>query len=389
MRRWGQRVGALLLCGLLGFAASARAEARPDLARVREAIASGRARIDRYLREEQGLFEALEAMEGAVALLAEHVREIARRAGEARVEAERADAERRRVEARLAVIEAAMGRRAAALYRSGRLGPLPVLFSAGDLREFLARVQTLRRLLAHDGELLGRHLAESQVLLAVRERFESATTERESAQQRHRERSAELARERVRTRELTEAVRGDRARERRALAELENAARALEEAVGALPAPVAESGEPAGPGFATLRGRLLAPVSASVARGFGRVVDAESRTVTFRKGVDFEVPEGSDVQAVASGLVRYAGRFRGYGLVVILDHGDRYFSVYAHLSRIDVEVGARLAGGEHLGASGETGSLSGPHLYFEIRRGAEALDPRVWLAGFTRGVGMG
>ena len=170
---------------------------------------------------------------------------------------------------------------------------------------------------------------------------------------------------------------------------LELAARALEEAVGALPAHAAGSGAPSGPAFATLRGRLFAPVSARVARGFGRVVDAESRTVTFRKGVDFEVPEGTDVQAVASGLVRYAGRFRGYGLVVILDHGDRYFSVYAHLSRIDVEVGARLAGGEHLGASGETGSLSGPHLYFEIRRGAEALDPRVWLAGCTRGVGMG
>ncbi len=389
MRRWARCAGALLLCGSLTFALFARAEARPDLARVREAIASGRARIDLYLREEQGLFEALEAMEGAVALLAEHVHEIARRAGEARVEAERADAERGQVEARLAVIEAAMARRAAALYRSGRLGALPVLFSAGDLREFLARVQTLRRLLAHDGELLGKHLSESQALLAVRERFESATAERESARQRHRERSAELARERVRTRELTEAVRGDRARERRALAELENAARALEEAVGAFPAPSAESGEPAGPAFETLRGRLVAPVSASVARGFGRVVDSESRTVTFRKGVDFEVPEGTDVQAVAAGLVRYAGRFRGYGNVVILDHGDRYFSVYAHLSRLDVAAGGRLLSGARLGASGETGSLSGPQLYFEIRRGAEALDPRVWLGNLTRGAGMG
>ena len=389
MRTWAQCAWALLLCGPLTFALFVRAEARTDLVRVRDAIESGRARIERYLREEKGFFEALEAMEGAVALLAEHVREIGLRAGNARAEAERADAERREVEVRLAVTEAAMARRAAALYRSGRLGALPVLFSAGDLREFLARVQTLRRLLAHDGELLGKHLAESQALLAVRERFEGATAERESAQQRYRERSAELARERVRTRELTEAVRGDRARERRALAELENAARALEEAVGALPAPAAGSGAPSGPAFATLRGRLLAPVSARVARGFGRVVDSESRTVTFRKGVDFEVPEGTDVQAVAAGLVRYAGRFRGYGNVVILDHGDRYFSVYAHLSRIDVEAGARLAGGEPLGASGETGSLSGPHLYFEIRRGADALDPRSWFGGAARRAGMG
>ena len=76
-------------------------------------------------------------------------------------------------------------------------------------------------------------------------------------------------------------------------------------------------------------------------------------------------------------------------LVVILDLGGRYFSLYAHLSSIDVEPGGQLATGTRLGSSGATGSLSGPQLYFEIRRGKEALDPAIWLGGSARGAGMG
>ena len=381
--------GLALCCGLWVLAGASGATPRPNLERVREAIAIGRERIEHYQQEEKGLFEALDAMEAAVDLLAEHVLDLEERAEEAGVAARRADAERKEVEARLRTTERAMGERAAALYRSGRLGALPMLFSAGDLREFLSRVQTLRLLLQHDAELLARHRDESEALEAVGERSRQAAEAHASAEHRHEERVAELARERIRTRELTEVVRGDRARERRALAELETAARALEEAVGALPSPASSSGDALGRGFEALRGRLSAPVSARVTRRFGRVVDSKSHTVTFRKGVGFEVPEGTAVHSVAPGVVRYAGRFRGYGLVVILDHGGRYFSLYAHLSSIDVEPGGQLATGARLGSSGATGSLSGPQLYFEIRRGKEALDPAIWLGGSARGAGMG
>ena len=64
---------------------------------------------------------------------------------------------------------------------------------------------------------------------------------------------------------------------------------------------------------------------------------------------------------------------------MILDHGDGYFTVSGHLEEIDVAVGDALASGDAIGRAGETGSLTGPRLYFEIRRGAEALDPAGWL----------
>jgi murein DD-endopeptidase MepM/ murein hydrolase activator NlpD len=109
-------------------------------------------------------------------------------------------------------------------------------------------------------------------------------------------------------------------------------------------------------------------------------VDREFGTQTFRRGVDFDAPRGASVRAVAPGTVRFAGRFRGYGNLVILDHGEGWFTVSAHLDRVAVEVGERVDGGTVVGQVGDTGSLRGPVLYFEIRRGAEAVDPAEWLA---------
>ncbi len=131
--------------------------------------------------------------------------------------------------------------------------------------------------------------------------------------------------------------------------------------------------------FEGRRGQLPAPVDARVSRGFGRVVESEFNTATFRKGVEYDVPIGTPVRAVAAGRVRFAGRFRGYGNTVIVDHGDQYFTVFAHLSRLDVGVGDAVQSGGGIALSGDTGSLHGPQLYFEVRRGKEALDPRKWL----------
>jgi septal ring factor EnvC (AmiA/AmiB activator) len=176
-------------------------------------------------------------------------------------------------------------------------------------------------------------------------------------------------------------VREDRIEERALLVELERAARALEETLVALGDSGGRKGKSLdGSGFEELRGALPPPVDAEVSRPFGKVVDAEYLTQTFRKGVEFDAPIGERVVAVATGEVRFAGWFRGYGKIVIMDHGDQYFTVSGHLSEIFVQVGDRVRAGDLLGSAGETGTLSGPSLYFELRHGSEPLDPSTWLA---------
>ena len=86
---------------------------------------------------------------------------------------------------------------------------------------------------------------------------------------------------------------------------------------------------------------------------------------------------GAVVRAVFGGKVAFADRYGAYGRIVILDHGDHYYSVSGNLSEVDVRLGDEITAGERVGTVGDDGQ--GPMLYFEIRHGAETLVPGPWL----------
>ena len=378
------RVAALGLALALALGGSDRAageDREQDLARLRRAIQESRERVADYEKQQRGLLEAIEALDQSAAYLAKEVARARGSAQRARARLGQIEAEAAVLTVQLAHTKQAMRVRAVALYQAGNVGTLRLLFAAGGLREFLARVRALRVLLGHDADLLARHRVQSEALALAESRAREQVEVRTQAEQRLRQRSLELEAERGEKRNLASNVHTSRTRERAALVELEKAARALEETLarlGAEPSPARPPSQ--GAGFAGQKGRLASPVQGRVAQSFGRVVDADFGTQTFRSGVVFEAALGTPVLAVAPAVVRFAGWFRGYGRMVILDHGDRFFTVSGHLAELAVEVGDAVAAGEEVGAVGDTGSLAGARLYFEIRRGSEALDPRDWLA---------
>lgn len=122
------------------------------------------------------------------------------------------------------------------------------------------------------------------------------------------------------------------------------------------------------------------PVDGVVTSPFG--LRANGWSLGIHRGVDIAVPTGTQVRAMAPGIVVYAGTLSGYGHVVIVEHGGRTRSLYAHLSEIQVERGQRLAGRPVIGLAGSSGNATGPHLHFEVRRGGSAEDPVPLLGGF-------
>jgi len=367
---------------LLTWAPAARGQdaREQELEALRLAIEQRKQRIEVFEREQNGLLDALEAIDQAVAAALEIAAHREREAAEAGATARDLDAQLPDLEAQLERTRSAMATRVVALYKTGELGPAQLVFASQSLRELLDRVDVLGKLLAHDRLLYARFRAEQQALDAARAAAAAAVERRDEARSQLGQRRAQAEQERAAKQTLLAAVRSDRARERAALDELEAAARALEEKIASLgseeaPAPPA----PLVP-FATLRGQLPAPVDASVVQRFGREVDAEFHTQVFHKGIDFGATLGDPVRAVAAGTVRFAGWFRGYGRMVILDHGDRFYTVSGHLDALRVAMGNFVAAGEPIGTVGDTGSLRGPRLYFEIREGSEAVDPLAWLA---------
>ena len=132
-------------------------------------------------------------------------------------------------------------------------------------------------------------------------------------------------------------------------------------------------------GFGTLRGRLPWPTEGRVVSAFGAQVHPRFGTRTFRNGVDIEAGEGRDVAAVFAGHVVYTGWFKGYGNLIILDHDNEYYTLYAHVADIVVKEGDDVRQGQRIGTVGDTGSLEGPRLYFEVRYQGKPQNPEQWL----------
>ncbi|MEZ4332897.1 MAG: peptidoglycan DD-metalloendopeptidase family protein [Myxococcota bacterium] len=365
---------------MLAGADAAAADREAELEDLREKIEQSRERVSGHEASERAILEELEAVDRRLTDVRRE-REAAQR--DVRVARARLDAVRPELAAartRLAATQEALAARAVALYRSGELGAVRVLFAASSLRDWMARASALRLLVRHDAELVARSARERDALAAVEAEASALATRREEATARLGELVASLDRERRGRRAILTRVRRDRKSERQLLVELEQAAQALEATIRTLGADAAteSGGVPQGGGLA--RGALVLPVDARIEKPFGRVVDPEFQTQTQRNGVDFGAAAGTPVRAVAPGIVRFAGWFRGYGRIVIVDHGDAYHSVSGHLDEIHVQVDDVLDAGQSIGTVGETGSLAGPSLYFELRHRGAPIDPAPWLA---------
>jgi murein DD-endopeptidase MepM/ murein hydrolase activator NlpD len=115
------------------------------------------------------------------------------------------------------------------------------------------------------------------------------------------------------------------------------------------------------------------PVDAPLSSDFGLRLRGVRPDI--HRGVDFSVPTGTQIRAMADARVRFAGTMSGFGNVVWLDHGGTILSVYAHLSSISVRQGDFVRRGEIIGLSGATGDVTAPHLHFEVWRGGREVDP--------------
>jgi murein hydrolase activator len=129
-----------------------------------------------------------------------------------------------------------------------------------------------------------------------------------------------------------------------------------------------------------VKGGLPWPAEGSVSTYFGRQKHPTFNTYVQRKGIEIRTSEGSAIHAVMPGTVVYADWLKGYGLVIILDHTNGFFSLYAHASKILTSVGAQVRSGQAIGETGDTGMTGENTLYFELREGTEAVDPLQWLA---------
>ena len=285
--------------------------------------------------------------------------------------------------------EQALGRRLRAIYKMhSQGGALPLLLSGDDPVARAVAVRHLASLAALDARLIQEYRGTSDRLDDRRRREETRQRELADLKSDAQREQSEADRDAAKRRVLLARVRDERAYHERVVGELTEAARRLEAFISDLQAkqrrlarvPPPKGGiAPPGVGFGNLRGRLPWPTEGRIIAAFGAQVHPRFGTRTFRNGVDIEANEGRDVAAVYGGHVIYTGWFKGYGNLIILDHDNEYYTLYAHMAEIGVKEGDDVRQGQRLGTVGDTGSLEGPRLYFEVRYQGKPQDPEQWL----------
>jgi septal ring factor EnvC (AmiA/AmiB activator) len=278
--------------------------------------------------------------------------------------------------------ETYVAKRLVALYKLNWLGKFHVLASAQSLQELLKRKTALERILTYD-EMVIRELMDNRLdLETVRSRLETHRNEKHRRADEYQKQIKQIAAERSQRAKLLAHVRKEKSAQLAVVESLKRAARDLDEKIKNLGVESADTipqeytaAEP----FETYKGLLKMPVKGKIVSLFGKFKNTRYQVLNFRSGIEIQTERGEPIAAVFAGKILYADWFKGYGNMIIIDHGENYYTVYAHIEEAFKSTGDAVEAGEVIATVGDSGSITGPKLYFEVRHHGKPQDPMQWL----------
>jgi septal ring factor EnvC (AmiA/AmiB activator) len=267
-------------------------------------------------------------------------------------------------------------------YMEGRLGHWKTLLASDSYGDFQRRLLYLSAVSERDYALMGTFRTDVDQMQRAERQREEARTGMLAYKQSTEKHLADIKSIKKEKRVYLTRIIHEKESYERALQELERSASRVDSLLrelenrrrAAMARPPAAGSLPRG-----LKGLLPWPAEGNVVTFFGRQKHPTFNTYVQRKGIEIRTPEGSAIHAVMPGTVVYADWLKGYGLVIIIDHANGFFSLYAHASKILTAVGVQVTGGQAIGETGDTGMTGENTLYFELREGADPVDPLQWL----------
>ena len=263
------------------------------------------------------------------------------------------------------------------LYKTGEVGLIKALLSEAESpRDIAEKYAFLSRMVRHDRELLGVYRQQSEDHRAAVNELEGLRKQQSAVVLRRSREQKTLKKARRSKKVLLAEVKQDAELLDGMLQELRAKAARLNELVKKLETAQTQPYTENLDGLLPLKGRLLWPVPGKLRVGFGTSRHGDLGTLIESHGFDIEAEVGTPVQAAANGKVIFANSLRGYGKLLIVDHGRKYYTLYAHIARFAKQIGDPVAAAELIAYSGYEGRDA---VYFEIRQGGKPIDPTDWL----------
>jgi len=280
-------------------------------------------------------------------------------------------------------------KRLAAYYKIGDIGMLNVTFSSKSLPDILNFQGYYQRMLKEDQQTLRYYSTQLQDLQRVKDDLavqkEAVTTVMTDILNHQQQ----LTKTKQQRNKLLASIRTEKKLYKRALREIEGAAQELTATIEKIRKKKEDEAKPekktikAPPlkryRFAEQRGKLSPPLKGKIATFFGRSKKAKFGATLIADGIDISSEEGAAVRAIYHGRVAYVGTLRGYGKLMIIEHGDQYYSLLSRAETFYQKKGDKIISGEIVGVMGDQSGLLNEGLHLEIRHGTTPLDPLKWL----------
>ena len=337
-----------------------------DLTEVQKELKDKKQKVKKKWWEEKKITDALDKIGRELNRKADERRKLDAEMGVLKKKVTRQEEEIEALEKILAALDNEFQTRVQAMYKLHRVGIVRVLFSAEDYSDALRRYKAFQQVAENDLQLLQVY---QQGIREQEEKQKNLIEEKKALTKKKSEvetKKREIEGEKRKKATLLASVKKERVAYEKAITELKEREKDLHSLIQKLTIKAASL---KGTDFMALRGKLPLPVKGTVFTPQGR-----------EKGIGIKAPEGTTIQAICRGKVAYASWFKGYGNLMIIDHGGGYHTVAAHAARLLKKVGDEVNMGDAVAVVGSTGSLEGPMLYFEIRHHGTALNPLTWLA---------
>lgn len=402
-------IALLLACLLAPAYADERARTREELEAARRDVAELKQMLEKIQQEKSGLQQQLKKTETDMGSLEREVRQLQRELDDGENELRRLDEEKKKHQSAREAQQRLIAIQARAAYQSGRQEYLRLLLNQQAPERFartltyfdylsrarLEQLELFNETLRQLGNIQAEIDRQQAVLLVRKSDLEQRSAELAEVRKQRRAALAQLERRYgnqnarlqarqqeqaqldalLQTIEQTLARQAREAEQARREAELAAQSAASDPAAAAQGPRVSTGASVDGP-FARARGRLPWPVDGRLIASYGSPRGGDARTRW--DGVLIGAGAGSQVRAVHGGRVVFADWLRGAGLLVILDHGDGYLSLYGHNQSLLAEPGEVVKAGDVIATVGSSGGQQSPALYFAIRQQGRAIDPAHW-----------
>lgn len=252
---------------------------------------------------------------------------------------------------------------------------LTQVLSAEDMAQLMRTWKYLESLTLYENKILKTYRENLQKLDSEQKKLEGLRLEFKARQDKIKEKEVELAEKKKEKETLLRSVRTEKATRQKMISELKEASRRMLEIIKES----TKTDDYEGTGFTQLKGKLLWPADGKIAIPYGSHKDPQFDTPIFRNGIHIQTDSAGDARAVYGGKVIFAEWFKGFGQLVIINHGSGYHTLYGNLSEIFSKVGDIIKENQVIGKIGISGVLNAQGIYFEIRYKGKPLDPAQWL----------